>query len=115
MYGWEAFLSERDKLHDLQWGKKELSGFGSKPALVLIDMYYSVVGLTRAMAVELGPLWAARRLRNGWVRRAAALFGTRIADALPDGSPTMIGRFAGLSHEGALSGRTTDQRRDPRP
>ena len=29
MYGWENFLSERDKLHDLQWGKKELSGFGS--------------------------------------------------------------------------------------
>lgn len=70
---------------------------------------------SRAMAVEPGLLWAARRLRNGWVRRAAALFGTRIADALPDGSPTMIGRFAGLSHEGALSGRTTDQRRDPRP
>lgn len=67
---------------------------------------------SRAMAVEPGPLWAARRLRNGWVRRAASLFGTRVADALPDGSPTMMSRkkcFAGLSHEGALSGRTTDQ------
>ncbi|WP_232631232.1 FAD-dependent oxidoreductase [Methylobacterium sp. Leaf118] len=29
----------------------------------------------RAMAVEPGPVWAVRRLRNGLVRRAAALFG----------------------------------------
>ena len=67
---------------------------------------------SRAMAVETGPLWAARRRRNGWVRRIGSLFGTRIADTLPDGSATMMGEegFAGLSHEGALSGRTNDAR-----
>ncbi|WP_342151926.1 NAD(P)/FAD-dependent oxidoreductase [Methylorubrum sp. SB2] len=64
---------------------------------------------SRAMAVEPGPVWAVRRLRNGWVRRAASLFGTRIADALPE-APTMMGSFAGLSHEGVLSGGTTDPR-----
>ncbi|KQT45564.1 hypothetical protein ASG52_15555 [Methylobacterium sp. Leaf456] len=68
---------------------------------------------SRAMAVEPGPLWTARRLRNGWVRRAASLFGTRIAEVLPDWPPTMMGpdkSFAGLSHEGALSGGTNDPR-----
>lgn len=70
-------------------------------------------GFSRAMAVEPGPLWAARRLRNGWVRRAASLFGTRITAALPDWSPTMMSSeksFAGLSHRGALSGGTNDHR-----
>lgn len=68
---------------------------------------------SRAMAVEPGPLWAARRLRNGWVRRVSSLFGTRIADVVPDGMTTMMGAgkgFAGLSHEGALSGGTNDHR-----
>jgi 2-polyprenyl-6-methoxyphenol hydroxylase-like FAD-dependent oxidoreductase len=46
---------------------------------------------SRAMAVEPGAVWAARRLRNGWVRRAASLFGGRIADAVPDDVPTMMG------------------------
>ena len=32
MYGWEKFLSERDKQHDAIRGKKELYGFGRKPA-----------------------------------------------------------------------------------
>lgn len=47
MFGWENFLSERDKKHDELWGKKELYGFGQKPALVLIDIYYSVLGTVR--------------------------------------------------------------------
>lgn len=47
MYGWETYLSERDRKHDEQWGKKTLFGFGRKPALVLIDIYYSVLGLKR--------------------------------------------------------------------
>lgn len=66
MYGWENFLSERDKLHDLQWGKKELSGFGSKPALVLIDMYYSVVGLTREPIFESMKTWPGSTGLEGW-------------------------------------------------
>lgn len=66
MYGWENFLSERDKLHDLQWGKKELSGFGSKPALVLIDMYYSVVGLKREPIFESMKTWPGSTGLEGW-------------------------------------------------
>lgn len=66
MYGWERFLSERDKLHDQQWGKKELSGFGSKPALVLIDMYYSVVGLTREPIFESMKTWPSSTGLEGW-------------------------------------------------
>ena len=66
VYGWENFLSERDKLHDLQWGKKELSGFGSEPALVLIDMYYSVVGLTREPIFESMKTWPGSTGLEGW-------------------------------------------------
>ncbi|MGK2229723.1 isochorismatase family protein [Devosia sp.] len=66
MYGWEPYLSERDKQHDLQWGKKELSGFGSKPALVLVDMYYSVVGLKREPIFESMKMWPGSTGLEGW-------------------------------------------------
>ena len=66
MYGWEKFLSERDKQHDLQWGKKELSGFGSKPALVLIDIYYSVLGLKREPIFESMKMWPSSTGLEGW-------------------------------------------------
>jgi nicotinamidase-related amidase len=66
MYGWEPFLSERDKQHDLHWGKKELSGFGSKPALVLIDIYYSVLGLKREPIFESMKTWPSSTGLEGW-------------------------------------------------
>lgn len=65
-YGWEPFLSERDRLHDQHWGKKELSGFGSRPALLLIDMYYSVVGLKREPIFESMKMWPGSTGLEGW-------------------------------------------------
>ncbi|MDF2797599.1 MAG: isochorismatase hydrolase [Devosia sp.] len=66
MYGWERFFTERDKEHDKLWGKKELFGFGSNPALVLIDMYYSVVGLTREPIFESIKTWPGSMGLEGW-------------------------------------------------
>jgi nicotinamidase-related amidase len=66
MYGWEPFLSERDKEHDKHWGKKELFGFGTNPALVLIDMYYSVVGLERQPIFESMKTWPGSTGLEGW-------------------------------------------------
>ncbi|KKB09656.1 isochorismatase family protein [Devosia chinhatensis] len=66
MHGWERFFSERDKEHDKHWGKKELFGFGEKPALVLIDMYYSVVGLTREPIFESMKTWPGSMGLEGW-------------------------------------------------
>jgi nicotinamidase-related amidase len=65
-YGWEPYLSDRDKLHDQQWGKKELFGFGTKPALVLIDIYYSVLGLKREPIFESMKTWSSSTGLEGW-------------------------------------------------
>ncbi|MFS0723834.1 isochorismatase family protein [Paenibacillus sp. 1P07SE] len=50
--GWEAFMTDRDKEHDLARGKKAPFGFGSKPALLLIDFYIGALGLTRQPLME---------------------------------------------------------------
>jgi nicotinamidase-related amidase len=75
MYGWEKYLSERDKKHDEQWGKKELYGFGKKPALLLIDIYYSVLGLKREPIFESMKMWPSSTGLEGWaaVDKAAEL------------------------------------------
>ncbi|GGG00718.1 isochorismatase family protein [Paenibacillus abyssi] len=49
---WERFMTEQDKAHDEMWGKKENFGFGEKPALVLIDIYYGVLGFKREPLLE---------------------------------------------------------------
>ena len=41
---WERFFTEQDKAHDEVWGKKQPTGFGANPALILIDIYYGVLG-----------------------------------------------------------------------
>ncbi len=66
MFGWESFLSERDKKHDELWGKKELYGFGQKPALVLIDIYYSVLGTVREPIFESMKQWPSSTGLEGW-------------------------------------------------
>lgn len=85
MYGWEPFLSERDKLHDQQWGKKELSGFGTKPALVLIDIYYSVLGLERQPIFESMKMWPSSTGLEGWaaVDKTAELLAVARESGIP--------------------------------
>ncbi len=65
-YGWEPYLSERDKEHDKSWGKKELYGFGDRPALLLIDIYYSVLGLKREPIFESMKTWPSSTGLEGW-------------------------------------------------
>ena len=52
MFGWEPFMTERDKEHYEIWGKKELFGFGKSPALILIDIYRGVLGFERQPLLE---------------------------------------------------------------
>jgi nicotinamidase-related amidase len=47
MFGWEKFMTEQDKELFKITGKRELFGFGEKPALLLIDIYYGVLGFQR--------------------------------------------------------------------
>jgi nicotinamidase-related amidase len=85
MYGWEKFLSERDKEHDKQWGKKQLFGFGDKPALVLIDIYYSVLGLKREPIFESMKMWPSSTGLEGWeaVDKTAELLAVARANKVP--------------------------------
>jgi len=85
MYGWERFFTERDKEHDKLWGKKELFGFGSNPALVLIDMYYSVVGLTREPIFESIKTWPGSMGLEGWaaVDKTAELLAVARETGIP--------------------------------
>jgi len=85
MSGWERFFSERDKEHDKLWGKKELFGFGSNPALVLIDMYYSVVGLTREPIFESMKTWPGSMGLEGWaaVDKTAELLAVARETGIP--------------------------------
>lgn len=63
---WEHFFTEQDKAHDAMWGKKELAGFGEKPALVLIDIYYSVLGFKREPILESVKTWPMSTGLEGW-------------------------------------------------
>lgn len=85
MFGWEPYLSERDKEHDKFWGKKELYGFGKKPALLLIDYYYSVVGLTREPIFESMKTFPGSMGLEGWeaVDRTAELIAVARASGVP--------------------------------
>ena len=49
---WERFFTEQDKEHFKARGKKEPSGFGRNPALILIDIYYGVLGFKREPLME---------------------------------------------------------------
>jgi nicotinamidase-related amidase len=84
-YGWEPYLSERDREHDKLWGKKELFGFGSKPALVLIDIYYSVLGLERQPIFESMKMWPSSTGLEGWaaVDKTAELLAVARANGVP--------------------------------
>src|SRR5690554_4472712 len=84
-YGWEPYLSERDKKHSDIWGKKELNGFGQNPALVLIDIYYSVLGLERQDIFESMKTWRGSTGLEGWeaVDKTAELLAVARQSGIP--------------------------------
>lgn len=65
---WEAYLTERDKKHleASGWIKKEYFGFGEKPALLIIDDYYSVLGLEREDLFTSIQKWPMSCGLEGW-------------------------------------------------
>jgi nicotinamidase-related amidase len=85
MYGWEKFMSERDKKHNELWGKKELYGFGKRPALLLIDIYYSVLGLKREPIFESMKTWSSSTGLEGWaaVDKTAELLEVARCNQIP--------------------------------
>ncbi|MGE4056299.1 MAG: isochorismatase family protein [Vicinamibacterales bacterium] len=65
---WEPYLTERDRRHleASGWIKKENFGFGEKPALLIIDDYYSVLGLEREDLFESIKKWPMSTGLEGW-------------------------------------------------
>lgn len=87
---WDPFLTEQDRQHLELWGKKELNGFGKKPALLVIDDYYSVVGHERKPILESVKDWPMSCGLEGWeaIDKTAAL----LAIARDCGIPVIYAR-----------------------
>lgn len=66
--GWMAYLTERDRQHlDVSGlGKSQPFGFGTRPALVLVDVYYAAVGLERMELLDAVRTWPLSCGLDGW-------------------------------------------------
>jgi nicotinamidase-related amidase len=66
--GWDQFLTERDRalLAATSWTKREPFGFGGKPAVVVIDDYYEVLGTERLPLFESLKRWPKSTGLDGW-------------------------------------------------
>jgi maleamate amidohydrolase len=81
---WDDFLTEQDKAHlDATWSKTEPFGFGTRPAVLVIDDYYSVLGLKREPILESVKTWPMSTGLEGWAaidRTVGLLASARAAD-----------------------------------
>jgi len=64
---WNDFLTEQDKAHlEKVWKKTEPFGFGSKPAILVIDDYYGALGVTREPILKSVETWPMSCGLEGW-------------------------------------------------
>lgn len=65
---WEKFLTERDKQHfeAIGWLNRPAFGFGMRPAVIVVDDYYSSVGLVREPLLESVKTWPGSCGMEGW-------------------------------------------------
>lgn len=77
---WTDFLTERDTalLGSTSWAKQAPFGFGERPAVVVVDLYYAAVGLPRTDILESVRDWPSSCGLEGWaaVDRTAGLLAT---------------------------------------
>ncbi len=85
MFGWETFLTERDKLLHEAKPRMGTTVFGSRPALVLVDFYYASVGLERLPLFEAIKRWPASCGLEGWaaIDRTAELLAVARRHRIP--------------------------------
>jgi maleamate amidohydrolase len=85
MAGWDAFLTEQDKAHQAVRGKKELSGFGENPCVLVVDDYYSVLGLEREPILESIKTWPMSCGLEGWeaIDKTVELLASARASNIP--------------------------------
>jgi nicotinamidase-related amidase len=77
---WTDFLTERDNavLAATSWAKQEPFGLGTRPAVVVVDLYYAALGLPRADILDSVRDWPSSCGQEGWaaVDRTARLLTT---------------------------------------
>lgn len=83
--GWDRFLTERDRQHLAQWGKKQADALGARPALLLIDVYYASVGHERKELLDSVKDWPMSCGLDGWkaIDEMAGLLQTARACGIP--------------------------------
>jgi nicotinamidase-related amidase len=66
--GWDRFLTERDREVLRRSGREKQVpfGFGSRPALLLIDVYYAALGMERVDILESVERWPMSCGSQGW-------------------------------------------------
>jgi maleamate amidohydrolase len=65
---WDKFLTEQDKQHLAVsgWGNRPPKGFGTKPAIIVVDDYYAALGTVREPILESVKTWPASCGLEGW-------------------------------------------------
>jgi nicotinamidase-related amidase len=66
--GWERFLTDRDREVLRRSGREKTRpfGFGEKPALLLVDLYYAALGMDRIDILESVERWPMSCGSQGW-------------------------------------------------
>jgi maleamate amidohydrolase len=84
---WDAFLTERDQEHlkITGSGSRPRKGFGERPALLIIDDYYSVLGTEREDILESVKKWPMSTGLEGWeaIDRTVELLASARANQIP--------------------------------
>ena len=63
---WDKFLTERDKQHLALHSAKKRRGFGERPALLIVDVYYGAVGDKPLPLLESVKTWPSSCGLEGW-------------------------------------------------
>ena len=64
---WMEFMTERDRAHhEATWGKSTEFGLGERPAVIVVDDYYAVLGLERKPILESAKDWPMSCGLEGW-------------------------------------------------
>jgi maleamate amidohydrolase len=85
MRGWDAFLTEQDKAHQAFLGEKPASPLGKNPVVLVIDDYYSVLGLEREPILESIKTWPSSTGLEGWeaIDQTVGLLDAARKDGVP--------------------------------
>ncbi len=94
---WDAFLTERDKKHleITGFGNRPRKGFGERPALIIIDDYYSTLGTEPEDILESVKKWPMSCGAEGWeaIYKTQELLKAARANKIPVVFATGYGDF----------------------